>query len=112
MTPELWTTLVGGIVLFLSNLGVFLKTKADVTKIHESRAASKIERDKDSLELHDAVRKAAWEIDAIKATAGHRDQVIEQVQAQMAILNSTVATTNVKLDTLTEAIKELKEVNR
>lgn len=112
MTPELWTTLVGGVVLFLGNLGVFFKTKADVTKIQEARAASKIERDKDSLDLHDAVRKATWEIDAIKATAGHRDQVIEQVQAQMAILNSTMATTNVKLDTLTEAIKELKELNR
>jgi peptidoglycan hydrolase CwlO-like protein len=112
MTPELWTTLVGGVVLFLGNLGVFFKTKADVTKIHESRAASKIERDKDSLELHDAVRKAAWEIDSIKATAGHRDQVIDQLQAQMAILNSTMATTNVKLDTLTEVIKELKELNR
>jgi uncharacterized coiled-coil protein SlyX len=41
--------------------------------------------------------------------SGHRDQVIEQLQQQITILNSTMATTNVKLDNLVEVIKELKK---
>jgi uncharacterized coiled-coil protein SlyX len=53
--------------------------------------------------------KNSWDITQLKDMSGHRDRVIEQLQQQISILNSTMGATNVKLDTLTEAIKELKK---
>lgn len=109
MTTEQIAALVGAAVLCLGNLAAWLKTASDVAKQKADRLLTKSVRDQDSASLHDAVMKNTWEINQLKDMAGHRDQVIEQLQQQITILNSTMATTNVKLDTLTEAIKELKQ---
>ena len=82
MTNELWAALIGAVVLLLTNTAAAVKL---------------------------SVMKNSWDIQALKDMSGHRDQVIEQLQQQITILNSTMATTNLKLDTLTEAIKELKD---
>ena len=109
MTNEQIAALVGAVVMCLGNLAAWLKTASDVAKQKADRLITKSARDQDSADLHDAVMKNTWEINQLKDMAGHRDQVIEQLQQQISILNSTMATTNVKLDTLTEAIKELKK---
>jgi uncharacterized coiled-coil protein SlyX len=109
MTPELWATLIGAVVLLLTNSAAAIKLWGDFQKTKADRASTKEQRDKDSADLHDAVMKNTWEITQLKDMSGHRDQVIEQLQQQISILNSTMASTNVKLDTLTEAIKELKK---
>lgn len=109
MTNELWATLIGAVVLLLTNSAAAIKLWSDVQKTKADRASTKEQRDQDSAKLHDAVMKNTWEITQLKDMSGHRDQVIEQLQQQISILNSTMASTNVKLDTLTEAIKELKK---
>lgn len=109
MTNEQIAALVGAALLCLGNLAAWLKTASEVAKQKADRLITKSARDQDSAALHDAVMKNTWEITQLKDMAGHRDQVIEQLQQQITILNSTMATTNVKLDTLTEAIKELKK---
>lgn len=109
MTTEQIAALVGAAVLCLGNLAAWLKTASDVAKQKADRLITKSARDQDSADLHDAVMKNSWDIQSLKDMAGHRDQVIDQLQQQITILNSTMATTNVKLDTLTEAIKELKK---
>lgn len=109
MTTELWATLIGAVVLLLTNSAAAIKLWGDVAKQKADRASTKEQRDKDSQELHDQCMKNTWEIGQLKDMSCHRDQVIEQLQQQITILNSTMATTNVKLDTLTEAIKELKK---
>ena len=100
--------LIGAIVLFLTNTAGLVKVWTDNNKPKADRASTKAQRDQDSQDLHDKVQKAVWEIDAIKADNGHRQQVMEQLQTQINALNTTLATTNVKLDTLCDAIKELK----
>ena len=109
MTPELWATLIGAVVLLLTNSAAAIKLWGDVAKQKADRASTKEQRDKDSASLHDQCMKNTWEITQLKDMSGHRDQVIEQLQQQISILNSTMASTNVKLDTLTEAIKELRK---
>lgn len=109
MTTEQIAALVGAAVLCLGNLAAWLKTASEVARQKADRLLTKESRDKDSANLHDAVMKNTWEIAQLKDMSCHRDQVIEQLQQQITILNSTMATTNVKLDTLTEAIKELKQ---
>lgn len=109
MTNELWVTLIGAVVLLLTNTAAAIKLWGDVQKTKADRASTKASRDLDSAALHDAVMKNSWDIQALKDMSVHRDQVIEQLQQQISILNSTMAATNVKLDTLTEAIKELRK---
>ena len=106
---NMYVEIGGAIVLVLTNLAAYLKARSDVKAIRDDREATKETRDKDSQELHDAVMKHGWDIQNLKDMSGHRDQVIEQLQQQISILNSTMATTNVKLDTLVDAIKELKD---
>lgn len=109
MTTEQIAAVVGAVLLCLGNLAAWIKTATEVAKQKADRLLTKTARDQDSATLHDAVMKNTWEIQALKDMSGHRDQVIEQLQQQISILNSTMAATNVKLDTLTEAIKELKK---
>ena len=109
MTTELWAALIGALVLLLTNLAGLVKVWSDLTKQKTDRAETKATRDKDSLELHDAVQKATWEIGILKDSAQHRDVLIEDLQKQINTLNSTLAVTNVQLNTLVDAIKELKK---
>ena len=109
MTPELWAALIGALVLLLTNLAGLVKVWIDISKQKTDRAETKATRDKDSLELHDAVQKATWEIGILKDNAQHRDVLIEDLQKQINTLNSTLAVTNVQLNTLVDAIKDLKK---
>ena len=109
MTTELWATLIGAAVLLLTNSAAAIKLWGDMQKTKADRLSTKESRDKDSASLHDQCMKNTWDIQSLKDMSGHRDQVIEQLQQQISILNSTMASTNVKLDTLTEAIKELRK---
>lgn len=100
--------LIGALALLATNTAGLVKVWMDNAKTKSDRIRTAQVRDADSQDLHDKVQKAVWEIDAIKADNGHRQQVMEQLQTQINALNTTLATTNVKLDTLCDAIKELK----
>lgn len=108
MTPALWASLIGAVVLLLTNLAGLVKVWTDLAKTKADRQSVAARRNQDSLELHDAVQKATWEIGILKDNAQHRDVLIEDLQKQINTLNSTLAVTNVQLNTLVEAIKELK----
>lgn len=112
LSTEQVAAVVGALVLLLTNTAALVKVWADNAKTKEDRAATRAARDQDSQELHDAVQKNTWDISNIKSENGHRQQVIEQLQTQINALNTTLATTNTKLDVLVEAIKELKNSKR
>lgn len=109
MTTELWAALIGALVLLITNAAGLVKVWQDLAKTKASRAETATRRDQDSQELHDAVQKAVWDIQLLKDNAQHRDTLIEDLQKQINTLNSTLAVTNVQLNTLVEAIKELKK---
>lgn len=109
MTTELWAALIGAIVLLLTNAAGLVKVWQDLAKTKADRTNVAARRDQDSLELHDAVQKATWEIGILKDNAQHKDVLIEDLQKQINTLNSTLAVTNVQLNTLVEAIKDLKK---
>lgn len=109
MTTEQIAALVGAAVLCLGNLAAWFKTASDVAKQKADRLITKSARDQDSADLHDAVMKNTWDIATLKESSSHRDTLIEDLQKQINALNTTLASTNVKLDTLTEAIKELRK---
>lgn len=108
MTPELWAALIGALVLLLTNLAGLVKVWTDLSKTKSDRVETAAKRNQDSLELHDSVQKAIWDIQQLKDAASHRDTLIEDLQKQINILNSTLAVTNVQLTSLVDAIKEIK----
>jgi len=77
--------------------------------IKADREVTKAARDKDSQELHDIVQKNTWEINNLKMEAQHRDTLLDDLRAQCNELNTNLALVSQKLDTLVEAIKELKK---
>ena len=77
--------------------------------IKADREVTKAARDKDSQELHDVVQKNTWDINNLKMEAQHRDTLLDDLRAQCNELNTNLALVSQKLDTLVEAIKELKK---
>lgn len=109
MTTELWTILITAVALLLTNAAGLVKVWMDLAKQKADRILTKETRDADSQDLHDSVQKAVWDIQLLKDNAQHRDTLIEDLQKQINTLNSTLAVTNVQLNTLVDAIKELKK---
>lgn len=77
--------------------------------INKDRETTKLARDKDSQDLHDIVQKNTWEINQIKMETSHRDTLIDDLRMQVNELNTNLALVSQKLDTLVEAIKDLKK---
>ena len=108
MTTEQIAAVVGAVVLCLGNLAAWIKTATDVAKQKADRLLTKKTRDADSQELHDTVQRNTWDIQQLKDGASHRDTLIEDLQKQINLLNSTLAVTNVQLTSLVDVIKEMK----
>ena len=63
MTPEQIAALVGAFVLCLGNLAALIKVWTDNAKVIKDRLATKIERDRDSTEIHDKVLKLEFQVE-------------------------------------------------
>lgn len=109
MTTELWATLIGAIVLVLTNTAAAIKLWGEVQKQKADRAETKVARDKDSQELHDKVLSHGFQLQQLKDAQSLTATVVDDLRDTCAQLNANI----VKLDTnvlnLTEAVKELKQ---
>lgn len=77
-------------------------------RVEADRIETKQIRDKDSEEIHDMLMKNTWEINRIKEDNSHRDVILEDLKAQVNIVNQNLAVVATKLDNLVEVIKEKK----
>lgn len=93
------------VVVILGLFWIYRKT----SDIKKDREETKIQRDADSQNLHDMVQKNTWEINNLKMETTHRDTIIDDLRMQVNELNTNLALVSQKLDTLVEAIKELKK---
>jgi len=109
MTTELWTSLIGGVVLVLTALATYLKSHSDVKAIKDDREATKAIRDREAQELRDSLMKALWEIDNLKRESHHKGTLLDDLQKQVNLLNQNLAVNNKTMENLVEAIRELKE---
>lgn len=105
VNPEI----IAAIVAILGAIATYIKSRADISSIRDERATTAQARDKDSQELHDKVEKCVWDIAHLTNNQVHTDQVLDDLRQQISVLNTSLATVSTKLDTLTEAIKELKQ---
>lgn len=108
MTTEQIAAVVGAVLLCLGNLAAWIKTATDVAKQKADRLLTKQTRDADSQDLHDTVLKLSFQVDQNKNNIGLLfEQMTDQLK-QIGMLNTQLAQVLTKMDTLCEAIKELK----
>lgn len=108
MTTELWAALIGAIVLLLTNTAAAIKLWAEVQKTKADRASTKEQRDKDSLELHDAVLKHGFQLQALKDDVVLHNTVMSDMQGAMNELNVNCAKLSIVVEQLAETVKELR----
>lgn len=77
-------------------------------RVEADRIETKQHRDRDSEEIHDMLMKNTWEINRIKEDNSHRDVILEDLKAQVSIVNQNLAVVATKLDNLVEVLKEKK----
>lgn len=109
MTTELWATLIGAVVLLLTNTATAIKLWGDIQKTKADRASTKEQRDKDSIELHDKVLKLEFMTTQLKDQQALTATVVDDLRDQCSTLNTNIVKLDMAVASLTEAIKELRK---
>lgn len=109
MTNELWATLIGGVVLLLTQAAAFLKVYTDLAKTKADRIQTAELRNKDSQELHDKVLKLEFTCSQLKDQQTLTATVVDDLRDQCATLNTNIVKLDMAVANLTEAIKELRK---
>lgn len=111
MTPELWATLIGSVVLLLTNTAAVIKIWGDNIATKDDRAATKEARNRDSAELHDKVLKLEFGYTTLKDSQQLINEQVADTAKAVGILNTQLAQVLVKLDNVIDELKELKTHN-
>ena len=109
MTPEQIAALVGAVVLCLGNLAALIKVWTDNAKVVKDRLATKIERDRDSTEIHDKVLKLEFTTGSLKDANAVLTERVDDANRQINLLNTQLAQVLTKLDNVIDVLKELKD---
>ena len=112
MTPELWATLIGAVVLLLTNTAAVIKVWGDNIATKDDRLATKSARDKDSAELHDKVLALEFKSTQNKDNITLLFEQVADTAKAVGALNTQFATMLTKMDSVLETLKELKEQSR
>jgi hypothetical protein len=109
MTTEQIAAVVGAVLLCLGNLAALIKVWTDNAKVIKDRIATKLERDKDSTELHDKVLKLEFTTQQLKDSQALTAQVVDDLRDQCSTLNTNIVKLDMAVANLTEVIKELRK---
>ena len=109
MTTELWATLIGGIVLVLTNTAAAIKLWTDMQKQKADRAETKVQRDADSARLQEESRKNTWEVARMKEDLMMVKTHIDDHQLQLSNIVTEIAKLGVKMDAVIEGLNKLQE---
>lgn len=99
----------GAVVLLLTNLALFFKSKADINSVKNDRLQTKETRDRDSQALHDEVLELRFKYTALKDAQQLQSEQIADAAKQVGVLNTQLAQVLVKLDNVIDTLKELKQ---
>ena len=105
MTPELIAAIIG----LVTAVTLLVKVWTDIAKIKRDRLSTKATRDSEAQALRDQILKNTWEIGNLKSQAKHHDALVEDLRSQVAAVNQELAKALVKLDDISNDIKELKK---
>lgn len=77
-------------------------------KIKSDRKSTKESRDKDSLDIHDALLKHGFQITALKDAQQLHAQWMEDMKSMINAMNVAIAKLDTTVASLNDAIRELK----
>lgn len=80
-----------------------------VVYIQSKRKETKLERDKDSQNIHDDILKLQFDVCRIKDDLSHTNVVQEDLQKQISVLSDATAKLSVSVEHFSECVKELRE---
>ena len=106
---DMYIKIGGALVLLLTNLALFFKSKADINSVKNDRLQTKETRDRDSQALHDEMIELRFKYTALKDAQQLQSEQITDATKQVGILNTQLAQVLVKLDNVIETLKELKQ---
>lgn len=106
---DMYIKIGGAVVLLLTNLALFFKSKADINSVKNDRLQTKETRDKDSQALHDEVLELRFKYTALKDAQQLQSEQIADASKQVGVLNTQLAQVLVKLDNVIDTLKELKK---
>lgn len=106
---DMYIKIGGALVLLLTNLALFFKSKADINSVKNDRLQTKETRDRDSQALHDEVLELRFKYTALKDAQQLQSEQIADAAKQVGALNTQLAQVLVKLDNVIESLKELKQ---
>lgn len=106
---DMYIKIGGALVLLLTNLALFFKSKADINSVKNDRLQTKESRDKDSQALHDEVLELRFKYTALKDAQQLQSEQIADAAKQVGALNTQLAQVLVKLDNVIDTLKELKQ---
>lgn len=109
---DIYIKIGGAVVLLLTNLALFFKSKADINSVKNDRLQTKESRDRDSQALHDEVLELRFKYTALKDAQQLQSEQIADAAKQVGVLNTQLAQVLVKLDHVIESIKELKDESK
>lgn len=108
MTPELWKMLIAAVVLLLTTGAGLLKVWTEIAKVKADRLATRVDRDRDSLEVHDTLLKQGFQIQQCRDALALYQTVQEDLKTELNILNTNVAKLTVVVENLGETVKEMR----
>lgn len=104
MDPQLIAAVVG-LLVALTGL---VKVWTDLGKMKASRASTAVQRDRAEQELRDLIQKTSWECQRNKEDIMFTKTHLDDHQLQLSTLNTELAKLGTKMDSVLEAIRELK----
>lgn len=78
-------------------------------KLTNARKETKVERDKDSQDIHDKLLKHDFEIARVRGELDQQRNLNSDLSNQINILSQSVAKFSVAVDMLSESVKEIRE---
>lgn len=103
---DMYLKIGGAVVLLLTNLALFFKSKADINSVKNDRLQTKETRDKDSQALHDEVLELRFKYTALKDAQQLQEEKLTDVSRQSGFIVKEVAILSTKIDNLLELVKE------
>ena len=110
--PEFVTAVIAvlmGISAVLTAIAVYIKSKAEVSAIRDERTVTKAQRDEDSQKMHDDILKLQFQSRQDKDDIGLLFTQVADSNKQIALLTRQLSEVLVKMDSVIDTLKELKE---
>lgn len=109
--PELTTAIIAcvtGLGGFITAITAYVRSKTETETIRNERDETKVIRDQDSLQMHDAIEKLKFQVDANKNNIGLLFEKSNDAAQAINQLNTQLAVVLERLDTVIDTLKEIK----